>query len=133
MCRPRNLTLLGRGLEHYFTGDYIAALHILVPQFEDLLRSLLGAANRPVARPLRGTATLRSLLDDPAFRESDDENLHLYYKLVLLEDGLNIRNGVAHGLLEAESMDLMTVELIIHLLLTLTSFSPEAIASDNCV
>jgi hypothetical protein len=131
VCKPRNLTLLERGFEHYFKEDYISALHILIPQFEDTLRSLLEAANRPVARPLKGTATLGALLDDSAFHGADDENLHRYYELVLLEDGLNLRNSVAHGLLEPEAMDLLTVELIIDLLLTLTSFSPQDIAAQG--
>jgi Domain of unknown function (DUF4209) len=99
-------------------------------QFEDTLRSLLGAANRPVARPLKGTATLGALIDDPAFHKADDEDLHRYYELVLLEDGLNPRNGLSHGLVEPEDMDQLAVELIIHLLLTLTSFSPEDIAAN---
>ena len=51
--------------------------------------------------------------------------------LVLLEDGLNLRNDVAHGLLEPVDLNLLTVELIIHLLLTLTSFAPKDIADQG--
>src|SRR5215208_770987 len=131
ICKPRNLMLMKRGFERYFADDCISALHILVPQFEDTLRSLLGAANRPIARPLHGTATLGALLDDTAFKRTDDENLHHYYELVMLEDGLNLRNGVAHGLIEPEAMTQSAVELVMHLLLTLTGFSPEEIASEE--
>lgn len=130
-CRSRNLEFLKRGFGHYFAGDHVSALHILVPQFEDTLRSLLAAANRPIARPLKGTATLGALLDDPAFKQADDENLHRYYEFVLLEEGFNLRNSVAHGLLEPEDMNRLAVELVIDLLLTLTSFSAEEITEKD--
>lgn len=103
--KPPNLTLLERGFEHYFRGDNVPALHILVPQFEDTLRNLLGAVHRPPARPLKGTATLGALLDDPAFQETDVEDLHRYYEVVLLEYGLNLRNGVSYRLVEPRAMD----------------------------
>lgn len=120
-CQPRNLEMLRRGFDHYFAGDYPASLHILIPQFEDILRALLQAAGRPVSRPPRGVATLGALLSDSGFISAAGADLKRYYELVLT-DGLNLRNDIAHGLLNPESMTKSTVELIIHLLLTLTRF-----------
>lgn len=120
-CRPRNLEMLRRGFDHYFAGDYPASLHILIPQFEDILRALLQAAGRPVSRPPRGVATLGPLLSDDGFLSAAGADLKRYYELVLT-DGLNLRHDIVHGLLDPKLMTKSTVELIIHLLLTLTRF-----------
>lgn len=48
-------------------------------------------------------------------------DLKRYYELVLT-DGLNLRHDIVHGLLDPKLMTKSTVELIIHLLLTLTRF-----------
>lgn len=123
LCKPRNLALLEKGFEHYFRGDYISSLHILVPQFEDILRNILHAAGRPISRPEHGVAVLKSLLSDKEFISAAGVNLKRYYELVLCgPNGLNLRNDLAHGLLEPNMMDKSTVELILHLLLTLTRF-----------
>lgn len=126
LCKPRNLTLLEKGFEHYFQGDYVSSLHILVPQFEDILRNILDAAGRSISIPEHGVATLRSLLSDAGFITVAGMNLKRYYELVLSDPpGLNLRNDIAHGLLEPNVMDKSTVELILHLLLTLTRFRIE--------
>jgi hypothetical protein len=54
--KPRNLEPLKRGFKHYFQGDFIAALHILVPQFEDILRALLEAADVPYTHLAEGSS-----------------------------------------------------------------------------
>lgn len=123
-CEQRNILLLKKGFKHYFQGDYIAALHILIPQFEDTLRSLLQKAHRPISRPGHGVACLGSLLAEEGFVAAAGVDLMHYYKVVLDEPaGINLRNNLSHGLLDPESMTRERVETIIHLLLTLTRFA----------
>jgi len=130
-CKPRNLALLRKGFEHYFREDYVSALHILVFQFEGILRNLLRETNRPVTRPpelgrMGGAATLGSLLQDEEFRQKAGTSLTRYYGLTLNDpNGLNLRNNLAHALMEVEEMKMPIVELVLYLLLSLTRFRIE--------
>ena len=40
LMEPRHVPLLERGLERYYSGDYISKLHILTPQVEGVWRSI---------------------------------------------------------------------------------------------
>jgi hypothetical protein len=122
-CKPRNLKILEKGFEHYFQGDYVSAVHMLIPQFEDILRNFLLKAGRPISIPGWGVAMLNHLLSDAVFKQVAGINLICYYELTLCDpDGINLRNDLAHGLMDPEAMNKSTTELILHLLLTLTRF-----------
>ncbi|MCK4445293.1 MAG: hypothetical protein KAW09_12165, partial [Thermoplasmata archaeon] len=54
LCRQRNLALIKRGFELYFGNDFISSLHILVLQFEDILRNMFESAGWPVSKPPHG-------------------------------------------------------------------------------
>jgi len=126
LCRAQNLALLKAGFDRYFSNDHVSAIHILVFQFESVLRNLLQIAERPIAIPGQRLATLGSLLDDEVFANVAGIDLKRYYELVLSDSqGLNLRNDVAHGLMKPESMNKSVVELVIYLLLTLTRFRVE--------
>jgi len=131
LCESRNLALLQKGVEHYFHKDYVSALHILVIQFEDMLRGILRRANRPVLiPPIAGThgrvAVLGSLLADEQFSRIAGSNLRRYYEVIFSDpNGINLRNNIAHGLVEVEEMNRQTVELVLYSLLTLTRFRIE--------
>ncbi|MCK4445028.1 MAG: DUF4209 domain-containing protein, partial [Thermoplasmata archaeon] len=64
-----------------------------------------------------------SLLSDAEFARVAGTDLRDYYKVVLSDPtGLNFRNDIAHGLMDLSEMNQENVELILHLLLTLTRF-----------
>ena len=120
-----NVGLLEHGFGHYFAGDHVSALHVLVPRFEGMVRDILNAVERPTADPASGGAlTLGTLLRDPVFRDAAGEDLARYYEVTLLMPGLgmNLRNGLAHGTMPSEGMHASNTELVLHLLLTLTRF-----------
>lgn len=120
-----NVALLQRGFASYFSGDYMSALHVLIPRVESMVRDILEHANLPVADPASGGAfTLGTLFSNEGFRGAAGTNLIAYYEYVLLKPGtgLNLRNSVSHGTLEMDRMDRGNTELILHLLLTLTRF-----------
>lgn len=121
-CKEKNLTFLEIGFNHYFKKDYISALHVLVIQFEDILRNLLEAAGEPISRP-GDIFTLGTLLYNRVFTASAGVDLSRYYHIVLREPtGLNYRNKIAHGQMEPNDMNRIITVRIIHLLLTLTRF-----------
>jgi hypothetical protein len=122
LCANRNLELLDIGTRHYFDEDYVSAMHILVLQFEDVLRNILQRAGRPVTHS-GGAIVLSSLLSDEVFGRVAGPNLKRYYQVLLSEpSGMNLRNILAHGLMEAKDMNRATVELVLYALLTLTRF-----------
>ena len=45
-----NLEIIRGGLERYFERDYVSILHILIPQFEDVLRTLFERAGLSVIK-----------------------------------------------------------------------------------
>ena len=126
-CGEQNIELIKIGFTHYFNGDYISALHVLVPQFEAILRILLEKAGRPVSDPQRGAfVVLGSLLEDPMLNQIAGPDLIAWYKLSLEDpNGLNLRNEIAHGLCSIGKMTKENTELVIHLLLSLTRFRIE--------
>lgn len=128
-CKEKHLHFLEIGFEHYFKGDNTSAIHVLVPQFEDILRWLLEQAGQPVSDPRRGKfLLLDSLLKNDLFQSTGEKNLIDWYRLSLsAPEGLNLRNDVAHGLSSPDKMTKEMVELIIHLLLSLTRFALSAV------
>jgi len=124
-CSEESLILLNIGFAHYFKGDYVSSLHVLLPQFEAVLRGLLERAGRPISDPQRGKfIILSSLLEDELLNTCAGEDLIQWYKISLVEPkGLNLRNNVLHGLCPTGQMTTETAELVIHLLLSLTRFT----------
>ncbi len=75
LMEPRHVPLLERGLERYYSGDYISALHILTPQVEGVLRSMLWQGGLTVTGFTRDGAgiqadTLSALLRREDVKES---------------------------------------------------------------
>jgi hypothetical protein len=126
-CEADRVKLLKTGFYYYFQGDYIASLHILIPQFEGLLRSLMEKAGQPVHDPQTGKFfVLSSLLRDETFASIAGEDLIYWYQMSLSEPvGLNLRNDISHGLCSTPIFTKDNTELTIHLLLSLTRFKAE--------
>jgi hypothetical protein len=103
--REENLGVIAVGLERAMSGDNISALHILVPQLEDVLRALLPRVGIDTMVPGRelGTTqemTLGQILPRLTERGVMSEDDHFLFSLVLEDPaGDNLRNDVAHGLL----------------------------------
>jgi hypothetical protein len=112
-------------LRRYFATDYASAIHLLVPQLEHVLRSILPrlgiadtfADDRGLVRVL----PLDRVLSTAALKDGFGENLWTYFRTFLTDQtGGNFRNDVAHGLIEWSRCDGVSATLLIHLLLSLT-------------
>ncbi len=101
-------TLWAKGLYHGFEMDFTLPTHLLIPQLEHLVRVQLKQADiKTSTLNAQGTETengLSTLLDTPEAKDVLGEDLH-FELLALLTDplGANLRNEMAHGLLEADS------------------------------
>jgi hypothetical protein len=93
------------GLDAGFAGDFFTAGHILTPQFEHALRWHLGQRGvMTVTFPQSGVQNafdLNTLLALPAITTLFDEDTLFDLKNLLTEKaGANLRNELAHGLIE---------------------------------
>ena len=105
-CRDENLDLIQIGLSRAWGGDLVSAIHVLVPQLEDVLRALLPRVGvDPMVRPEAGIteeATLGRILTSLQVAGVMTEEHHFLFDAVLANPvGLNLRNDVAHGLIRS--------------------------------
>ncbi len=111
--------LLADGIEAWFAGDHVKAVHVLVPQIERGFRTLMGLVGRPTSKPhpkFKGAQVAVTMGDGLYSKETvealgphgADLAVHL---ATLYADprGPNLRNEVAHGLLARSQMEEQTV------------------------
>lgn len=124
---PDNLKIINIGLERYFSGDHVSAMHILVPQFEAVFLKLsekLGidivALERDQALSTRTKVLSESSLDSEAFKKVWGEDLCRQVKFILFEPmGFKLRHKIAHGEIDPEECNFQNSTLVLYLYLVL--------------
>lgn len=97
--------LFGKALFAGYEGDFVVALHLLVPQIENMVRCVLKDSGLKTAtlNP-DGTETengLSTLMDLPESTKVFDKDLRFEIKALFCDPfGPNLRNELAHGLLD---------------------------------
>lgn len=102
-------SVVTKGLLAGFEYDFITALHLLTPQIENMVRYQLRLANvKTSGIDKDGIETengLSTLVKCPEFEQIFGKNLSFEIKALMCDSfGLNLRNNVAHGLLDANEM-----------------------------
>lgn len=102
--------MLGQGLHAGFCGDMVQAMHILMPQFEHVVRQVLRGAGALTAQydqeGLDMEVALASLVDRPQMAEEFGDGLTLVIHAIMCDRaGPNLRNDVAHGLANEEACE----------------------------
>ena len=104
---PERAGLWGKALFAGYERDFVIAAHLLIPQIEHLVRvhlKLAGAMTTNIDKD--GTQTengLSTLLDLPEAEQVFGKNLTFELKALLCDAlGPNLRNELAHGLLDEE-------------------------------
>jgi len=95
--------VVGKGLHAGFYGDMVQAMHILMPQFEHMVRQILQGAGAFTAHHERdgrdSEVALARLIERPQMIEQFGEGLTLaIHALMCDRAGSNLRNDIAHGL-----------------------------------
>lgn len=113
-----------RGLIAGFEGDGIAFAHIIIPQFEDLLRrqfQAFGFKTTTVSpEGVQEEYDLNRLLRDPNAEALLGKDILWEMRSSLIEkSGWNVRNRVCHGLTEAEDFDKPSINFLLWLVLFL--------------
>jgi len=120
--------LLQEGFHAYEQGDFIKAIHVLVPQVEQSLRNLLGLLRIPTTKTIprhpgiEDVKSMNDVLGDARVRQAMTENLWRYLSVVYIErrGGLNLRNDLAHGLVGPQSFNRSIADRVLHTLLALS-------------
>ncbi len=99
--------IVGKGLHAGFCGDMVQAIHILMPQFEHMVRQVLRAGGAFTAehRPdgLDMEIALASLVARKEMADEFGDGLTLAIHAIMCDRaGSNLRNDVAHGLADDE-------------------------------
>jgi lysyl-tRNA synthetase class 1 len=121
-----DLTFLIEGVRASLEGDLAKSVHVLVPRIELGLRNIVGQLGKPVTKahpkvPGVGVVIgMGDILYSPDVTDALGPDLALYF-LALYADprGMNLRNRVAHGLIEPESIDGSVSLWLLHTLLVL--------------
>jgi len=113
------------GLKSYLKNDHLVAIHLLIPQIEDILRRILEAIGGTVLKKSRGGSgfhfkTLDELLRDEQLVAVFGEDVMLYFRVVLTDQrGWNLRNDVCHGITPQSAFGSAMADRIVHILLCL--------------
>jgi len=122
--RKEKLEIIKIGLERYFAGDYVSAIHVLAPQLEATLREVLERLGEATIS-MRQEGILEKPLDEvlrsPKMEKFIGENFWYYLKVFLVDKrGDNIRHDVAHGLISKDRCNENVATTVLHQLLILS-------------
>jgi hypothetical protein len=120
--------LLREGLIAYEQRDFLKAIHVLVPQVEHTLRAFLSLVGIPTLKTvprhpgIMDAKNMNDVLDDARIRQILGQNLWRYLAILYVDrkGGLNLRNDLAHGLLEPEMFNENVADRVFHSLLALS-------------
>lgn len=121
---PDRASILKAGIEDYLQGRYVSAIHILIPQIEHVIRTILAFIGEPTDRPstsrytgVMDEKTLGAVLQEEAFAKYVNEDARMYLITALTDRrGQNLRNRVAHGLMRPENFGWIVADRIFHVL-----------------
>lgn len=111
-------SLIGAGIKSFFDEDYLSCIHVLIPQFEEAIRNLLEINGGNVLTFSENTypvKTFNHVLEDEIVKRAFGEETVYYFKVLFTDPrGWNLRNQVAHGLLEPEHFNQQTAQRLMH-------------------
>jgi hypothetical protein len=116
--------LIKCGVNAFLNKDYVSSIHILIPQAEAAIRTLIefggGATlkkNRQGGLQLR---TFDDLLRDEIVQNCFGDDSVFYFRVLLTDQrGWNLRNDTCHGISPAGSYNYSTADRVLHVLLCL--------------
>ncbi|EGQ3663573.1 DUF4209 domain-containing protein [Staphylococcus pseudintermedius] len=124
----KNIPFIEHGISRFLEKDYLSALHILVPQFESTVRRMFSKAGYSTTSIRKGNTqqevTFNEFLlrDDVKFAFGND--VHKLIQIVMVEQsGLNLRNEIAHGLIDFSKINYTKCILIVYLFLVITRYN----------
>jgi Domain of unknown function (DUF4209) len=129
--------LLRDGVLAYEQEDFVKAIHVLVPQIEQVLRNFLVLLRIPPTKSVGRTPgvsdvkNMNDILRDDRVREAMTENLWRYLAVLYVEreGGFNVRNNLAHGLIAPGSLDRPLADCVFHSLLAISQIRAVSVST----
>jgi hypothetical protein len=122
----KRFEFIEKGLEAYFTKDYITAIHLLIPQIENAIRTIIEKTGGLTLKPAKTRnggfhlKTFDELLRDEELNKSLGENFANYFRILFTEQrGWNLRNDVCHGIANPGHFNYASADRVFHALLCL--------------
>lgn len=114
--KDRHKVIINKGIHFYFDKDYTAAIHLFIPQIEDVVRTIIEARGGIILKPNKyggyDKKNLDELLRSDEIRTILDDSFLLYLKAILSHrHGYNLRNEVCHGLMD-NFIDIISLRLL---------------------
>lgn len=128
--------ILRDGLSAYLSKDHLKGVHVLVPQLEEMLRTLLVLMGIPPQKSvprhpgITDVKNMNDALGDVRVREVLTEDVWMYLTIFYIDRrGMNLRNDLAHGLVPVEGFNQPIADRVFHSLLVLSLLRKKASAS----
>ncbi|MDI1667477.1 DUF4209 domain-containing protein [Staphylococcus aureus] len=115
----KNVPFIEHGISRFLEKDYLSALHILVPQFESTVRRMFSKAGYSTTSIRKGNTQQEVTFNEFLLRDDVKSTLgndvHKLIQIVMVEQsGLNLRNEIAHGLIELSNINYTKCILVIY-------------------
>lgn len=121
------LAVIRSGIHNHFAGDYVASIHILMPQIEGTLRILLrnrGVSTLKTKGEIIMDNELGGLLAKQEVQDILGEDFVNYMKAKYSDpDGINLRNNVSHALSPLSEFNYETSLMVIHTICKIAELS----------
>lgn len=119
-----NREIIFKGVEAFLNEDHIVSVHLLIPQIEAAFKKIieLQSGNILQKNKFQGMnfQTLDSLVKNDLVKNIYDDETIFYFRAVLSDPrGLNIRNDVCHGIINAEIFNFSYSLLVMHIIFLL--------------
>ena len=116
--------IIQKATDAYLAGEYMVSIHLLIPQFEEAIRNLveMNGGNIMVQKnDIFNLKTFDHLLNDEIVTDVFGEDRAIYFRVLFTDNrGWNIRNDVAHGMLDSEHFfNKQNIDRILHAFLCL--------------
>lgn len=129
------IDLLKPGIESHFAYEFVLSIDSLTPKVEEALRQVFDRAGREpieVKSLPEGRSVRQSIITDLLYDESAErilgQDLLMIARFALVEQaGLNIRHGVAHGLMKPADYNSLFSNLLLLLLLRIGALKTEEV------
>ncbi|HPX61071.1 MAG TPA: DUF4209 domain-containing protein [Deltaproteobacteria bacterium] len=114
--------IYARGLYEGMKGDFVVAVHLLIPQIENSIREILEHKGIAVSKlddqGIQNGRDLNDILYEPALKEVLGEDIVFDLQGLLIErHGSNFRNRLAHGLVSDDGFYIVEVPYLWWLIL----------------
>lgn len=126
LVKKNRLKLIEKGLSAFEREDYISAIHILVFQIEGILRDTVEGLRIAPFSYHRGEMRIKKLWDILEILqkvEGIDKDILMLVRTSLVDiGGENLRNDLAHGILDYDEFTGLRALILIYILLKITPY-----------